>query len=163
MFSENDASQEKFVALKNNSTAEDAFKEMSLPAYWSTMVASYSRVASTAIQLLMSFSSTWLCEACFSALLGIKNKARNKPVAELDQRYALSQWSATFFAQRTGLKLNCFCGQAFKKSKMFKQENTHIYSELKISILYCSDQSIKLFQSCCSSIAQFFVIVASQT
>ena len=31
------------------------------------------------------------------------------------------QWSATFFAQRTGLKLNCFGGPAFKKSKMLKQ------------------------------------------
>ena len=37
----------------------------------------YSRVASTAIQLLKPFSSTWLCETCFLALLSIKNKARN--------------------------------------------------------------------------------------
>ena len=34
---------------------------------------------------------------------------------------SIVQWSATFFAQRTGLKLNCFCGPAFKKSKMFEQ------------------------------------------
>ena len=54
----NDATQEEFIALKNNLTAEDIFKETSLPAYWSAMVASCSKVASTAIQLLMPFSST---------------------------------------------------------------------------------------------------------
>ena len=90
MFSRNNAIQEEFIALKNDSTAEDAFKEMSLSAYWSAMVASYSGVASTTIRLLMLFLSTWLCEACFSALVGIKNKATNKLIAELDQICALS-------------------------------------------------------------------------
>ena len=71
MFSGNDATLEEFIALKNYSTAEDAFNEKSLPAYWSAMLASYPRVASTAIRLLMPFPSTWLCEAGFSALLGI--------------------------------------------------------------------------------------------
>ena len=62
VFSGNDATQGEFIALKNDSTAEDAFKEMSWPAYWSTMVASYSRVASSAIQLLMPFPSIWPLE-----------------------------------------------------------------------------------------------------
>ena len=62
LLSGNEATQEEFIAVKNDSTAEDAFKEMSLLAYWSAMIASYSRVASPAIQLLMPFSSTWLCE-----------------------------------------------------------------------------------------------------
>ena len=41
MFSGNDATPEEFIALKNYSTAEDAFKEKSLPAYLSAMLASY--------------------------------------------------------------------------------------------------------------------------
>ena len=90
MFSGNDATQEEFIAPKNNSTAEDAFKEKYLPAYWSAMLASYPRVASIAIRLLMPFLSTWLCEAGFSALLGITNKARNKLIVEPDLRCALS-------------------------------------------------------------------------
>ena len=90
MFSGNDATQEEFIALKNDSAAEDAFKEKSLPAYWSAMLASNPIVASTAIRLLMPFPSTWLCEAGFSALLGIKNKARHKPIIEPDLRCALS-------------------------------------------------------------------------
>ena len=90
MFSGNDATQEEFIALKNDATAEDAFKEKSLPAHWSAMLASYPRVASIAIRLLMLFPSTWLCEAGFSALLGIKNNARNKLIVEPVLRCALS-------------------------------------------------------------------------
>ena len=92
MFSGNDATQEEFIALKNYSTAEDAFKEKSLPAYWSAMLDlySYPRVPSTAIRFLMPFPSNWLCEADFSGLLGIKNKARYKLIVEPDLRCALS-------------------------------------------------------------------------
>ena len=86
VFSGNDATPEEFIALKNDSTAENAFKERSLPAYWSAMIASYSRVISTAIQLLMPFSSTWLCEACFSAISIL--------IAELHQRCALTTTEA---------------------------------------------------------------------
>ena len=90
MFNGDVSTQEEFIALKNDSTAEDAFKEKSLPAYWSAMVDSYPRAASAAIRLLMPFPSTWLCEAGFSALLGIKNKARNKLIIEPDLRCALA-------------------------------------------------------------------------
>ena len=90
MFNGDVSTQEEFIALKNDSTAEDAFKEKSLPAYWSAMVDSYPRATSAAIRLLMPFPSTWLCEAGFSALLGIKNKARNKLIIEPDLRCALA-------------------------------------------------------------------------
>ena len=90
MFNGDVSTQEEFIALKNDSTAEDAFKEKSLPAYWSAMVDSYPRAASAAIRLLMPFPLTWLCEAGFSALLGIKNKARNKLIIEPDLRCALA-------------------------------------------------------------------------
>ena len=90
MFNGDVSTQEEFIALKNDSTAEDAFKEKSFPAYWSAMVDSYPRAASVAIRLLMPFPSTWLCEAGFSALLGIKNKARNKLIIEPDLRCALA-------------------------------------------------------------------------
>ena len=49
MFNGNDSTQEEFIALKNDSTAEDALKEKTLPAFWSAMLASYPRVASAEI------------------------------------------------------------------------------------------------------------------
>ena len=53
------------------------------------MVFSYTRVASAAIRLLMSFPLTWLCETDLSALLGINSKTRTKLIVEPDQRCAL--------------------------------------------------------------------------
>ena len=91
MFNGDDSTEEEFISQKNDSTAEDAFKEKTLPAYWSAMLSSYPKVASRAIQLLMLFLSTWLCEAGFSALLGIKNKARNKLIVETDLRCSLAK------------------------------------------------------------------------
>jgi len=55
MFNGDVSTQEEFIALKNYSTAEDAFKEKSLSANWSAMVDSHPRVTSAAIRLLMPF------------------------------------------------------------------------------------------------------------
>ena len=90
MLNGNDSTQEEFITVKNDSTSEDVFKVKTLPAYWSDMLTWYPRVASAAIRLLMPFPSTWLCETGFSALLGIKNKARNKLIVEPDLRCALA-------------------------------------------------------------------------
>ena len=90
MFSGDDNTSEEFIALKNYSTTEDAHKNKTLSAYWSAMVHSYPRITSALIRLLMSFPSTWLCEAGFSALLEIKKRARNKLIVEPDLRQALA-------------------------------------------------------------------------
>ena len=90
MFNGNDSTQEEFITLKNYSTSEDVCKVKTLPACWSDMLAWYPRVASAAIRLLMPFPSSWLCETGFSALLGIKNKARNKLIVEPVLRCALA-------------------------------------------------------------------------
>ena len=78
IFNGDDNIQKEFIFLKKDSTTENAFKEKTLFAYWLAKVSSYPRVASPAIQLLMYFILTWLCEGGFSASLGIKNKVRNK-------------------------------------------------------------------------------------
>ena len=49
-----------------------------------------SRVASTAIRILIYFLSTWLYETSFSALLGKKNNSRNKQIVEQDLWFALA-------------------------------------------------------------------------
>ena len=53
------------------------------------MVSLYLRVASTANRLLMIFPLTWLCEAGFLALHGVKNNARTKVIVKPDQMCAL--------------------------------------------------------------------------
>ena len=64
--------------------------QKTLSAHWSAMVSAYPRVISTANRLVMPFPLAWLFEVGFTALLGIKNKARTKLIVEPDQGCALS-------------------------------------------------------------------------
>ena len=50
----------------------------------------YKNVGSVAIRTLLSFSSTYLCESGFSALVSMKTKFRNKLECEADLRCTLS-------------------------------------------------------------------------
>ena len=50
----------------------------------------YKNVGSVAIRTLLSFSSTYLRESGFSALVSMKTKFRNKLECEADLRCALS-------------------------------------------------------------------------
>ena len=54
------------------------------------MYGSYSKVAKKAIQDILSFVSTYLCETGFSTLLQMKTKQRNKLDVGNDMRCALS-------------------------------------------------------------------------
>ena len=54
------------------------------------MCGSYSNVAKKAIQDILPFVSTYLCESGFSTLLQMKTKQRNRLDVENDMRCALS-------------------------------------------------------------------------
>ena len=71
-----DAAQEEFIKLLNDSGAQELFLRVDLPSFWSSLLGSYPRVSDMALKLLMPFPSTYLCEAAFSSMLVIKNKAR---------------------------------------------------------------------------------------
>ena len=48
----------------------------------------------------------------------------------------INQGLATFFAQRTGLKMNFFADRPLKYHKCFVKKTARIYLELKTSILF---------------------------
>ena len=76
--------------MKCNSTAKDDFEAMSLNSFWAKYLHIYKNVGSVAIRTLLPFSSTYLCESGFSALVSMKTKFRNKLECEADLRCALS-------------------------------------------------------------------------
>ena len=82
--------QEEFLEMKCNSTAKDDFEAMPLNNFWAKYLHIYKNVGSVAIRTLLSFSSTYLCESGFSALVSMKTKFRNKLEREADLRCALS-------------------------------------------------------------------------
>ncbi|KAK4304824.1 hypothetical protein Pmani_020247 [Petrolisthes manimaculis] len=76
--------------LKNDSAAKDAFQNMELEEFWTLVRGTYPLLATNALRILVQFSSTYLCETGFSALVHLKTKARSKLEVEADLRCALS-------------------------------------------------------------------------
>jgi hypothetical protein len=82
--------QDEFLELVHDSAAKDDFRTLSLPNFWAKMSAVFPTVSEQALQIIVPFASTYLCEAGFSSLLVIKTKARNKLEVESDLRCSLS-------------------------------------------------------------------------
>ena len=76
--------------MKCNSTTKDDFEAMSLNDYWAKYLRIYKNVGSVAVRTFLSFSSTYLYESGFSALVSTKTKCRNELECEADLRCSLS-------------------------------------------------------------------------
>lgn len=86
-----EALQEEFLELKFNSVAKDDFTCIGLEKFWIKYLSVYKKISQVVLPVIVPFSSTYLCEIGFSALVGIKTKQRNKLDVESDLRCALSQ------------------------------------------------------------------------
>ena len=53
------------------------YESCSLETFWCSLQTEYPTLAKRALQVLVSFAITWLCELGFSFLLYLKNKYRN--------------------------------------------------------------------------------------
>ena len=85
-----EAIQEEFIELTNNSFEKDEFHTCNLEEFWVKIQRCYPRLGIHALNILVPFSSTYLCEC---VLLTIKSKARNPLDVESDMRCALSTTS----------------------------------------------------------------------
>ena len=78
-----EAIREEFTELTNDSFAKDEFHSCKIEHC-------YPRIGIQSLNILVPFSSTYLCKCGFSALLTIKSKARNRLRVQSDIRCALS-------------------------------------------------------------------------
>ena len=86
--------QEELIELQHDGFARDLYSEENLGDFWFTMCKSYKKIAEPAIQALLLFPSTWLCESTFSVMLGIKSKYRSQlKTPEHDLRCAVANVS----------------------------------------------------------------------
>ena len=85
-----EAIQEELIELTNDSFAKDEFNTCNLKKFWIKMQRCYPRLGIHALNILVPFSSTYLCECGFSVLLTIKSKAQNLLAVKSDIRCALS-------------------------------------------------------------------------
>lgn len=69
----------ELIEIQHDSNLKDTFESViNLEDFWSQKAISWSKLRDIAIRYLTLFSSTYLCEQGFSALLIIKNKHRNR-------------------------------------------------------------------------------------
>ena len=90
-----EAIQEEFIELTNNAFAKDEFHTCNLDEFWVKMQRCYPRLGTHVLNILVPFSSTYLFECSFSALLTIKYQVQilSNIDVESDIRCALSTTS----------------------------------------------------------------------
>ncbi|MBN3325440.1 SCND3 protein, partial [Atractosteus spatula] len=83
--------QDTFLELSSDHTLKAVFNSTPLAEFWLLAEAEYPKLSRLAIDVLLPFSSTWLCETTFSVLTYIKNQCRSRLMTvEDDLRLAVS-------------------------------------------------------------------------
>ena len=82
--------RDQFVELSCDGGLKNEFKKDILCDFWLKQRAEYELISDKALQFLIPFSTSYLCETGFSAMLAIKNKYRTKLELEPDLRLKLT-------------------------------------------------------------------------
>lgn len=83
--------ESQLVELSCDRTLQKKFTEVSFSLFWcSAVMSEYPSLATRAVKILLPFSTAYLCECGFSALVQLKTKNRNRLDIEHDLRVALS-------------------------------------------------------------------------
>ena len=69
---------EQHLELQYSQAAKTKFSSSSLIEFWFSMLQEYPKLAKRALEALIPFPPTYLCEAAMSALVNIKTTYRNR-------------------------------------------------------------------------------------
>ncbi|XP_015428833.1 PREDICTED: SCAN domain-containing protein 3-like [Dufourea novaeangliae] len=70
--------EDQLLEIANDGGLKTTFETTTLPVFWIKFMAEYPEIATTALNSLLPFPTTYLCEAGFSAVTATKTKQRNK-------------------------------------------------------------------------------------
>ena len=82
--------QDELAELQMDRTLKLQHSELSLDTFWLRVGQEYPSLSESAINVLIQFPTSYLCELAFSSLTYIKNKLRQRLSVEQDLRVALS-------------------------------------------------------------------------
>ena len=85
-----DEGKEHLIEMQASQSIKLLYESSSLETFWCSVQTKYPALAKRALQVLVTFATTWLCESEFSSLIYIKNKYRNALDPENDLRIVLS-------------------------------------------------------------------------
>ncbi|XP_060846219.1 zinc finger BED domain-containing protein 5-like [Rhopalosiphum padi] len=86
----NSTEEESLIELSCDSSLKSKFTNMELTKFWISIKNEYPLVCEKALRVLIPFSTSYLCEAGFSAVAVIKSKYRSKINVEKEMRVAVS-------------------------------------------------------------------------
>lgn len=85
------AAQEQLIDLTNDCGMKTRFPCLPLSEFWMSVREDYPVLSEKAIQFLLPFATTYLCEAGFSALKVLQSKHRARLEVESGMRLALTK------------------------------------------------------------------------
>lgn len=89
--SDHDTMKPDLIELRSDENLKMIHSSKSLEDFWCSIVPSYPKLSERALNVLLPFSTTYLCESGFSTLLSIKTKYRSRLNPEDDMRIAISR------------------------------------------------------------------------
>ena len=87
----NDEYLDEIIELQQSQVQLQLFRTTTLSTFWCHQIAAYPLIAKKALEILIPFVTTYLCEQSFSMMVDIKTKKRNRLCCENDMRVALAK------------------------------------------------------------------------
>ncbi|KAG0725580.1 Protein ZBED8 [Chionoecetes opilio] len=96
--SDADNLKEELIDLQVNQGCRTKFRTLPLSDFWCDQLVAYPGLARAALEMIIPFPTTYLCEKAFSTMLQIKTIARNRLQGGLlhDMRVALTNTKPRF-------------------------------------------------------------------
>ncbi|KAF0773483.1 zinc finger BED domain-containing protein 5-like [Aphis craccivora] len=82
--------EEQLIDISSDSSLRMKFSSFSLLGFWSSIKDEYSEISNKALHVLLPFTTSYLCEAGFSAVAVLKSKYRSKLNIEKEMRVAVT-------------------------------------------------------------------------
>jgi hypothetical protein len=84
--------KEELRELQSDCTLKMRFIDLALDKFWISVKEEYPAIHRKAINILLQFSASYICEQTFSFLTSMKSKDRSRPISvEHEMRVCLSQ------------------------------------------------------------------------
>ena len=90
--------KEDLIDLRNNRGTQMEFSTCQLEHFWASQLEAYPTLAKKALEVLVPFATSYLCETGFSCLLHIKTKSRIRFDSQHNMQVALSTKTPRFDA-----------------------------------------------------------------
>ena len=93
---DNDQMKDDLIEMKASSKIKMEFDSTQLDAFWCAQLNTFLQLAKKALEILVPFATTYLCETGFSTLVNIKTKQRNRLDPRDDMRVSISKKEPRF-------------------------------------------------------------------